>query len=181
MAVDAEIVAAMAEVMRSLGLVGGEFQIRINNRKLVDALLAGCGVENPETQKHVLRVIDKLQKAGLANIRRELGLGRVDESGDPIRGVGLPEATIEKILQFIGTLGAPRAETLTNLAGLLAPGPITDEAVREMTELNQALSSLQVAETEAVIDPSLMRGLDYCHWARLMGRTSSRRASISVQ
>lgn len=160
-AVDAEIVAAMAEVMRTLGLAGGEFQVRINDRKIVDAVLAGSGIADRDVQKHVLRVIDKLQKAGIENIRRELGGGRVDESGDPIKGVGLAGDAIEKILGFIATPIGTRADTLTSLASLLSPGPLADAAVKEMSELNHALSSLGVSEAEAVFDPSLVRGLDY--------------------
>ncbi|MCX6905822.1 MAG: ATP phosphoribosyltransferase regulatory subunit, partial [Verrucomicrobia bacterium] len=38
---------------------------------------------------------------------------------------------------------------------------LSEAALREMSELNQALASLGVEEAEAVFDPSLMRGLDY--------------------
>jgi histidyl-tRNA synthetase len=159
--VDAEVVAAMAEVMRTLGLGGGEFQIRINNRKLVDALLTGNGITDRDVQKHILRVMDKLLKVGIEDIRKELGGGRVDESGDPIKGVGLPEGIIDRILEFIAVKGTSRADVLKGLGPLLADTPISQTAIREMTELNQALSSLRVEEMEAVFDPSLMRGLDY--------------------
>lgn len=160
-AVDAEIVAVMAEVMRTLGLARGEFEIRINHRKLVDALLSGQGVTNPEVQKHVLRVIDKLQKVGAENVRKELGEGRVDESGDPIKGVGLPASVISKILEFISVKGSSRTEILSALIQLLPKSPVSDVAVQEMSELNQALASLHVDEVEGLFDPSLMRGLDY--------------------
>src|SRR5262249_32496365 len=90
MAVDAEIIAAMCKTLRGVGLRnctdGGqviqEYQIRNNNRKLMDALLAACGIGDIDTHKHVLRVVDKLQKIGLEAVRQELGEGRLDESGD---------------------------------------------------------------------------------------------------
>ena len=160
-AVDAEVVAAMGEALRTLGLGLGEFQIRINNRKLVDALLLGNGIANREIQKHVLRVIDKLLKVGTDDIRRELGEGRIDESGDPIKGVGLSVGVIEKILEFISVKGTSRTEILNAIALLLPKSPVSDSAIQEMTELNQALAGLAVQESEAVFDPSLMRGLDY--------------------
>ena len=122
-AVDAEIVAAMADAMRVVGLGGDgqadsprRFQIRINNRKLVDALLEAAGITSREKAAHVLRVVDKLQKVGVDNVRRELGGGRIDESGDPIRGVGLEPALVEKILAFIAVTGSSRAEVMDNLA-----------------------------------------------------------------
>ena len=160
-AVDAEVVAAMAEAMRTLGLGRGEFQIRINDRKLVDALLVGSGITNREIQKQVLRVIDKLAKVGTEDIRKELGEGRVDESGDPIKGVGLSAGIIDKLLEFISVKGTSRTDVLSAVALLLPKTPVSEVAIQEMTELNQALASLRVVEDEAAFDPSLMRGLDY--------------------
>lgn len=160
-AVDAEIVAAMAEVMRTLGLAPGEFEIRFNDRKLVDALLIGSGIGDREIQKHVLRVIDKLLKVGIENVRKELGEGRIDESGDPIKGVGLSGSVIEKVLTFISVKGSTREATLNALAPSLSKSKVSDDAIREMSVLNEALSCLGVQESDAIFDPSLMRGLDY--------------------
>ncbi len=169
-AVDAEIIAAMCEVMDGLGLTNLPnnegvsvcgFQIRINNRKLVDALLIGCGITNRETQKHVLRVVDKLQKVGLANIRKELGGGRIDDSGDPIRGVGLSPDVIEQILAFIAISGNSRDETIQALDKVLPDSDITKCALQEMRDFSVALNSLKIDERNAIFDPSLARGLDY--------------------
>ena len=53
--VDAEIIAAMCDSMREIGLrnseAGLEYQIEINNRKLVDALLEDCGILDDATVK----------------------------------------------------------------------------------------------------------------------------------
>jgi histidyl-tRNA synthetase len=160
-AVDAEVIATMVEVMRELGLGHGEFVIRINNRKLVDAAMLGCGITEREVQKHVLRVIDKLQKVGVDNVHRELGAGRVDDSGDPIKGVGLSEEMIAEILGLISAKGTTRAEVLEALAKRLPTAGLSAAAIQEMSDLNQALTSLRVDEAEAIFDPSLMRGLDY--------------------
>jgi histidyl-tRNA synthetase len=135
--------------------------VRINNRKLVDALLGGCGLTDRETQKHVLRVVDKLLKVGLENVRKELGPGRVDESGDPIKGVGLAAAVIDKTLLFISTKRDQRESTLEALASLLPRSETTATALGEGAELNAALASLGVSQAEALLDASLMRGLDY--------------------
>jgi histidyl-tRNA synthetase len=166
---DAELIAAMCEVMAALGLLNGggagasEFQIRVNNRKVVDAFLEGCGIggDQREKQKHVLRVVDKLQKVGLENVKRELGPGRVDESGDKIAGVGLEAEAIEKIVGFIALTGDTRAEVLAALEAALPPTEASGAALREMRELSEALDALGVGEAEAVFDPSMARGLDY--------------------
>lgn len=158
-AADAEVIAALAGAMRALGAPA--FRIAINNRKIIDALLDDCGIHDPARQKHVLRVIDKLAKVGVENIRLELGPGRVDESGDPIPGVRLEAAVIEKILGFIAITAGSRAGMLERLAGALPDTDAARGAVDEMRELADALDALEIAEDEAPFDPSLARGLDY--------------------
>src|SRR5690606_38476496 len=74
-AVDAELVAVVHEALRTLG--AAQYAVLINNRKLIDALLESCGIGDVDRQKHVLRVIDKLAKVGLENVRLELGPGRI--------------------------------------------------------------------------------------------------------
>lgn len=165
-AVDAEIIAAMCEVMVALGLTTAEdgtpeFQIRVNNRKLVDALLEGCGITDMDVAKHVLRVVDKLGKVGVANVRLELGPGRIDDSGDPIKGVGLPGETIEKILSFIAVKADSRQEMVAALTEELPESKTSADALQEMADLALALDCLGVSEGQAAFDPSLARGLDY--------------------
>jgi histidyl-tRNA synthetase len=158
-AVDAEVVAVMVEIMAALSVPS--YAVLINNRKLIDALLDGCGIHEAARQKHVLRVIDKLQKVGLDNIRLELGPGRIDASGDPIPGIGLDAVTIDKIIGFIAIQGASRVEVVANCAVALPDSDLTREALDEMREMAAALDALDVAEEHARFVPSLARGLDY--------------------
>jgi len=158
-AVDAEIIAVMVEVMIALG--APSHCVLINNRKLIDALLEGCGIHEEARQKHVLRVIDKLAKVGVENVRRELGPGRVDDSGDPIPGVKLEEDVIDRLLGFVAIAGETRAEVLAAMAAALPEGPLSAQATAEMDELAEALAALGIAEEHARFDPSLARGLDY--------------------
>jgi histidyl-tRNA synthetase len=169
MAVDAEIIAAMCDVMKEIGFrnlsingdVVPQFQIKVNNRKLMDALLVGCGISDEEAHKHVLRAIDKLQKVGIENVRLELGPGRIDESGDPIPGVGLPEQVIDRIVAFISLKQGSRMEVIELLGEQLQKSELKDRALQEVNELAAAMESLKVQEIDAVFDPSLTRGLDY--------------------
>ncbi len=158
-AVDAEIVSIMCEVMDALGV--REYRVVINNRKVIDALLASCGIDDLDRQKHVLRVIDKLAKVGMDNVRLELGPGRIDDSGDPIPGAGLDAETIEKVVTFVGLKGGTRLEVVDRLAAALPETEASAEAVTEMKALAEGLEALGVREEHAVFDPSLARGLDY--------------------
>ncbi len=149
----------MCEVMAALG--ASEYQALINNRRLFDALLEGCGISNEAKQKHVLRVIDKLAKVGEHNVRLELGPGRIDESGDPIPGVRLESSTIDRVLAFIAARAETRSETVNLIANSLPESEAAQAALAEMTELADALDALGVDEQRARFDPSLARGLDY--------------------
>ncbi len=168
-AVDAEIIAVITEVMRELGLnnyednnnIILEFQVRINNRKLVDALLEGCGIDDIGKHKHVLRIIDKLQKVGMENICKELGNGRIDESGDPIPGAGLSSEIIDKIVDFISIKQGSRKEVIKSLESQLQDSEKTRNVLQEMYDLADFLDCLNVKEYDAIFDPSLTRGLDY--------------------
>jgi len=158
-AVDAEICAIMTEAMKALGAPSQ--RLHINSRKIVDAVLAGCGIAELDRQRHVLRVIDKLDKVGLDAVRAELGPGRMDESGDKISGVGLDAVAIEAIERFLEVTGATRLGVLDALSNSTATSKALDEALAEMRDLAGCLDCLGVGEADAIFDPSLARGLDY--------------------
>jgi histidyl-tRNA synthetase len=158
-AVDAELVAIVHEIMQGLG--ARLYTVLINNRKLIDAMLESCGVAEPDRHKHILRVIDKLAKVGIDNVRLELGPGRIDESGDPIPGVKLDEPTIDRICEFIYIAGQSRAEVVSKLEAALPDSPLAADALAEMRECDAALTALNVPDAHAQFTPSLARGLDY--------------------
>ncbi len=158
-AVDAEIIAVVCEIMQKLG--AEDFCVLINNRKLIDALLEDCGITGEARGKHVLRVIDKLAKVGADLVRQELGGGRIDESGDPIPGVHLDAKTIDAILSFVAIDGASREEVLEAMREALPASARAAEALDEMAQLAACLDALGVPATQARFAPNLARGLDY--------------------
>ncbi|HOJ34030.1 MAG TPA: histidine--tRNA ligase [Candidatus Hydrogenedentes bacterium] len=158
-AADAEIISVMCDVMRALGV--NEFRVLVNNRKLIDALLLGLGIAEPDRQKHVLRIIDKLAKVGIENVRLELGPGRIDDSGDPIPGAHLPQDVIERLLAFIALKSDTRAAMVQQMESALPDNDNAKHAIAEMRELAACLEALGLDETHVCFDPSLARGLDY--------------------
>jgi histidyl-tRNA synthetase len=159
-AVDAEIVAVMADLFAAVGLAG-QFTVHVNDRRLLEAMLAAAGVHEANVQRHVLRVVDKLQKIGVEDVRRELGGGRIDSSGAPVAGVGLGAASIDKILELIAVQADSRAGVVEAMAARLPDNETSQVALKEMRELAAALSALGVAEKDAIFDVSLARGLAY--------------------
>lgn len=168
LAADAEIVAAMSDALQAVGLRNdvpeterSRYFIRLNSRRLVDAFLFGIGVRDAERAKHVMRVIDKRDKISPAEVEQELGPGRVDESGDEIRGVNLEPPLIAELLEFVGTRGDTREQTLKAMEGSIKPSAEKDSAIAELDTLCGHLDALGVPDEAARLDPSLARGLEY--------------------
>ncbi|MCD4657150.1 MAG: histidine--tRNA ligase [Planctomycetes bacterium] len=154
---DSEILAAMND---SLTKRGDRFKIRYSSRKILTSMIKFAGVDESLT-KDVLRVIDKLDKQGIANVKLELAEGRIDNSGDKIKGVGLNPAQIEKIEQYLKLPNIERKETLKALRVLLSGVEGVKENISELEEIDGFLRAMNVPDENIVIDPSIARGLDY--------------------
>ncbi len=72
---DAECVAAIIAALEGAGLK--DFRVRINNRKLLEDIILGCGVQK-EKIADIFRTIDKLDKIGKEGVEKELKNAGVD-------------------------------------------------------------------------------------------------------
>ena len=100
-AADAEICMMMADIMEKVGWKRGEYAVRVSSRKLLDGVMdaAGIAAEDAETRGHILRSIDKYDRLGGEEVRKLLGAGRKDESGDFTQGAGLSQKQIAVIME----------------------------------------------------------------------------------
>lgn len=90
----------LVEILSSLPL--GEFQVKINHRRLLDAMLAIAGVP-AQKFRPICSAIDKLDKEPWSEVKREMVLDK-----------GLDESVADVIGTFVGVRGAPR-DVLTTL------------------------------------------------------------------
>ena len=137
---DAECLAVGAAVLRALGVE--DFVIRINNRKLLTALLARLAIAEGEPALAVLRTVDKLPKIGEAGVRAALAAEN-----------GLDAAAIDGLFAFLGT--PPEA-----LAALFADSEVGKTGAAELGELLRLAAELGIAD-KVEVDLSIARGLDY--------------------
>src|SRR6201991_5068044 len=103
-AADAEICMMAADAMERLGIPRGSYVVKVNNRKVLDGVMEAIGLSGEAhagRRLTVLRAIDKLDKFGPEGVRRLLGPGRKDESGDFTRGAGLDERQSEGVLAYV--------------------------------------------------------------------------------
>ncbi|HET6971795.1 MAG TPA: histidine--tRNA ligase [Phenylobacterium sp.] len=158
---DAEIIAMAVEGLEAAGLPAGSAVLKINNRKLLNGLMAAAGVVDEGQKLAVLRAVDKLDRLGPDGVRLLLGEGRRDESGAFTKGAGLAATAAERVLAFTAAGVGGRSETLARLAEVVGGSAEGDEGLTELAAIDAALSGLGVGVDRAVIDPSVVRGLEY--------------------
>jgi histidyl-tRNA synthetase len=144
MLADAEIIACAISAFMSLGFK--EFMVRVNNRKILSALVKYAGVEDNKVID-AFRAIDKLDKIGFTGVEKEL-LDR-----------GIRTDAVKKIIEFIKIAGDP--ETVLIKAEKLVKGiKEGEEGIAELKQFVAYLGWMKV-EPKFRIDLSLARGLDY--------------------
>jgi len=165
-AADAEICMLAADTMERLGFERGDFAVRVNNRKVLDGVLAGMGIDPTDTVQAarrliVLRALDKLDRIGIDGVRLLLGPGREDESGDFTTGAGLNDVAIDKAVKFLKSGQETRAATLESLKELIGSDVRGCNGIEELQGIDALLGAAGFQEDRVVIDPSIVRGLDY--------------------
>jgi len=141
---DAEIPSIMYEIFRSFGL--DNFTIRINNRKILNGLFESINAK--ENAVDIMRIIDKIEKIGVENVKAEL------------RELKISEENIEKIIDFIQINGTTD-EKLQALENLKIENETYLLGVEELKEVIKYIRLFNVPEPYFTVDVSIARGLDY--------------------
>ena len=138
---EAEMVAIICTVFSRLGL--DRFQVRINNRKLLNGLFSWLGLG--DQAQSVMTAIDKLDKIGADKVAALL----VDD-------LDIAPDAAEKLMSVVS---APDpAAMLDSLAG---SDPALDEGIRELRLVTGLLPAFGVPEDKWLLDLTIARGLDY--------------------
>ncbi|KQU93971.1 histidine--tRNA ligase [Devosia sp. Root413D1] len=140
---DAEMCMMMADTMDALGLAG-KYVVKVNNRKVLDGVLASAGVVDEGQKLSVLRAIDKLDKFGTDGVALLLGEGRKDESGDFTKGAGLSDGQRAVVLNYV------RGEE-----------PEHNEGIAELNAMQALFDAAGYGADRIKIDPAVVRGLEY--------------------
>lgn len=165
-AADAELAMLGADSLEHLGLKRGDYQITMNNRKILDGVLETAGI-NPNAEENlgqrltVLRAIDKLDRLGEEGVKLLLGEGRKDESGDFTKGAGLEPGQIDQILAYLATGSTERGDVLGGLENLVAKSETGLEGLNELKEIDDLLNAGGFKADRVRFDPTIVRGLDY--------------------
>jgi len=157
-AADTEILCGVYDTLRALGIA--RFRVRFSDRNILNALLDFAGIAHSSAHS-VFRILDKLDKIGLDGVAAELTQGRVDASGDRIRGLGLRAEQVEKIKQFLAIPQGTRGEVLEALRKLFKDTPSAAEALKALGEICASLDAIGIPDEFLQLDQSIARGLEY--------------------
>jgi histidyl-tRNA synthetase len=155
---DTEIIGGICDSLEALGV--SRYQVRFSSRRVLNLLLTYASI-TPERAVDVFRVIDKLEKIGIAKVRLELTTGYTDESGDKIPGLGLTAPQVDQIEQFLGIQSASRSEVVKRLHDTFGSIPGANEEVAVLEKMSHYLDVAGYHDDRVVIDLSIARGLAY--------------------
>ncbi len=140
---DAEIPSIIYNTFKNLGF--DDFTICINNRKILNGLFSSLQLQDDVTD--ILRIIDKIDKIGKEEVRKELSkdieISKVD--------------MIMKFLEIDGT----NIEKLNSLEELEIQDEIFKEGLEELTKVIKFIKIFGVPEEYVKVDLTIARGLDY--------------------
>ena len=142
---EAEIPAIIYQTFTSLGLK--RFQIRVNNRKILNGFYAMLGLT--EQSGDIMRTVDKLDKIGAEKVRTLL----TDE-------VGVSAENADEILKFIAITGG-NEQVLAALEGYRGRSEVFDEGLDQLNTVVKYLSAFGVPAENFAVDLTIARGLDY--------------------
>ena len=135
---DAELCVLISEILEKCGLNKKEYVIKISSRKITDDLFKKIKTDNNEQRLTSLRALDKLDRLGWDEVKKLLGKGRKDKSGDFTKGANLTSKNIDLIEKELKKT-TPETEDLKEIFKIFK---------------NYNFDNFQ-------FDPSIIRGLEY--------------------
>ena len=140
---DAEIPSIIYNTFKELGF--DDFTICINNRKILNGLFKSLELANESVQ--ILRIIDKIDKIGKDEVRKELSSTIEDKK-------------LETIMKFISIDGNNDTK-IQLLEELNIKDEIFEQGLNEIKQVTKFIKIFGVPEENFKIDLTIARGLDY--------------------
>ena len=140
---DAELASVIYNTFINLGF--DDFTICINNRKILNGLFEGLDLKNNSAE--ILRIIDKIDKIGPDNVRKELC-------------EAIPEDKVNTIINFISISGS-NDEKIQALENMDIINETWNEGLKDLKEVISFIRIFMVPEENLKIDLTIARGLDY--------------------
>jgi len=135
---DAELCILISEILEKCGLDKADYIVKISSRKFTDKLFEQLKITSKDQISTTLRALDKMDRLGWEEVKKLLGEGRQDKSGDYTKGANLKNEQI-KIIKDALKNKTPNSED-----------------VEEIIKIFQSYNFKNYQ-----FDPSVIRGLEY--------------------
>lgn len=146
---EAELITATSTVLHRLGLEG--CVIRINDRRLLLALLGYCGFPESAAEQALI-TIDKLDKIGVAGVIAELTESAAEFAA--------PAAKLQPLLQAVAEQQTAIELSAAGIAAVL-PADLAPEVVADLVALGEMVLPGLPSGVKIAFDPTLVRGMGY--------------------
>lgn len=143
---DAECLKIIHEILSGLQL--GEFQIKVNDRRILDGMFEVCGVP-ADKFRTICSSVDKMDKISWEDVKNEM-----------VAEKGLDPDTANKIGEYVRLNGKSALVDKLLQDDKLSQNKVALEGLNDMKQLFVYLKIFGV-EDEIMFDLSLARGLDY--------------------
>ena len=135
---DAELCVLISEILENCGLNKKEYIIKISSRKITEEIFKKIKIDSEEQKLATLRALDKIDRFGWDGVKKLLGEGRKDKSGDFTKGANLSQKNIDLLEKELNN-NSPETE--------------------DLKEILKIFNDYNFSNFE--IDPSVIRGLEY--------------------
>jgi histidyl-tRNA synthetase len=136
---DVEVISMASSIMRNFGLKDSQFEIKINNRKIINYILKDLFNLSEEKTYKVSKIIDKKAKLKSSDFR------------DMIQ-----EIIPERVSEFVELINSKNFEEFISK---LPKDAQLNEGINEVKEVLEKLEKLGI--TNAIFAQDIMRGFDY--------------------
>ncbi len=140
---DAEIPSIIYAIFKDLDF--GKFTIRLNNRKILNGFFNSLGIENSQD---ILRIVDKLEKIGEKEVKKEL------------KEISIDDNAVDSIIEFM-TIRGTTDEKISKLRAMNVENERFNTGVDEMEQIFEYMGTFGVDENYVDFDLTIARGLDY--------------------
>ena len=137
----------ISEILEKCGLNEKDYTIKWSTRKFMDALFAELKINSSNKRLKILRSLDKLDRLGWDEVKKLLGKGRKDKSGDFTEGLNYLLIKFRKYMKFLFKKIDAKNENYE------------EGASKDITNMKNFFEIFDFKNCN--FDPSIIRGLEY--------------------
>ena len=143
---ECELILAMTTLLGKLDFK--DFNIRINDRRMLKAMAAYAGFEEKDYDS-VFIILDKMDKIGRDGVKEEL------------TGVGYGDDVVARYMELFEKLEGRSGDEALSLLSELMGDKLPDDCRNNLSEIFAVVNPAKTADFELVFDPTLVRGMSY--------------------